>query len=536
MRKWWHHWILLSCLLGTACKSDVASSEKKIIRFNLSAGLISLDPAFSKDQTTMWMCNHLYNGLLQLDDDLNVQPSIAKSYEISDDGLTYTFHLRDDVFFHDHPLFPDGKGRKVVAGDMAYSLHRIIDESVASPGAWIFNNKVDKEKPFEAPNDSTFILNLEIPFRPMLSLLTLQYCSVVPHEIVDHYGRDFRKVAIGTGPFSLVRWEEQIALVMKKNDNYFEKDDVGNNLPYLDGMRVSFVQDRGVEFLQFIQGGFDFVVGIDKSFRDKAVDANGQLRDPLHSKVSMERKPYANTEYLGISMGNLQNEALRNKKVRQAINYAIDREKLIVYLRNGIGIPAHHGIIPKGVKGFSEEVKGYDYQPELSKRLLEEAGYPNGKGLGEIILHSNPMYQDLTEYIAKSLEDVGFKIKVQLAPGSFLREAMAKNTVDFFRASWIGDYPDAENFLALFYGKNTAPPNYTFFRNDKYDELYVKAISAQSDEEASRLYAQMDQLMLEESPIIPLFYDELVRFKGPRINHLPVNSMNLLNLKRARLH
>lgn len=528
--------ILFCSFCCLQCQRKTDDEDKKVIRFNLSAGLISLDPAFSKDQTTMWMCNQLYNGLLQLDDSLNVLPSIAKSYTISEDGLTYTFQLRDDVFFHDHVLFSEGKGRRAVAEDFVYSFSRIIDGNVASPGAWLFNGKVRDEHPFEAPNDSTFILHLQIPFRPMLGLLTLQYCSVVPKEIVEHYGKDFRNVAIGTGPFQLVKWQEQEALVMKKNDHYFEKDAQGKTLPYIDGIRVSFLMDRGVEFLQLLQGGFDFVVGIDKSFRDKAVYSDGRLRDELQDKITMQRSPYVNTEYLGISMKNLENPSLRNKQVRQAINYAIDRGKLIVYLRNGIGIPAHHGIIPQGVKGFSASVKGYDYQPEKAKYLLAEAGYPGGKGLGEITLHSNPMYQDLTEFIAKSLEDVGFEIKVQLSPGSFLREAMAKNTVDFFRASWIGDYPDAENFLALFYSKNTAPPNYTFFKNEEYDALYLKAMSARTDEEASKLYAQLDQLMLEEAPIVPLFYDELVRFTGKRVKYLPLNPMNILQLKRARLN
>lgn len=519
------------CFAG--CKSADNKDDRKVFRFNLSVGVTSLDPAFSKDQATMWMCNQLYNGLLQLDDSLNVIPSISKSYSVSDDGLKYTFILKDDVFFHDHELFKNGKGRRVIAEDFVYSFQRIIDEKVASPGGWLFNGKVRDSLPFEAINDTTFVMNLKLPFRPMAGLLTLQYCSVVPKEIVEHYGKDFRKIAIGTGPFQLVKWQEQVALVFKKNDHYFEKDKNGKSLPYLDGVRVSFLNDRSVEFLQFIQGNLDMVSGVDKSFRDKAVDVKGNLNPELTGKAVMLRMSYMNTEYLGFSMGKLKNEALKNKKVRQAINYAIDREKMIVYLRNGIGVPAYHGIIPQGVKGFNADVKGYDYQPELARKLLSEAGYPNGRGMEPITLSSNPMYQDLTEFIAKSLEEIGIKVIVQLSPGSFLREAMAKNEVDFFRASWIGDYPDAENFLALFYGKNSAPPNYTYFRNGQYDILYQKALSAKTDEEALEIYQQLEQIMLDEAPIVPLFYDELVRFTGPRVKSLSSNSMNLLVLKDA---
>lgn len=528
--------LLIALSFFTSCKEKVSKDDRKVFRFNLSSGVTSLDPAFSKDQATMWMCNQLYNGLLQLDDSLKVIPAIAKSYEISENGLTYVFHLRNDVFFHDHELFTNGKGRSVVASDFVYSFNRIIDEKIASTGAWLFNGKVRDAVPFEALNDSTFVIHLKFAFRPMASLLTLQYCSVVPKEIVNHYGKDFRNIAIGTGPFKFVKWQENAALVLGKNENYFEKDSLGNQLPYIDGVKVSFLNDRSVEFLQLLQGHLDMVSGIDKSFRDKAINSSGELQSDVASKVMIIRMPYMNTEYLGFSMGKVKNKAIQNKLVRQAINYAIDREKMITYLRSGIGKPAYYGIIPKGVQGFNEKVKGYSFQPELAKKLLKDAGYPNGAGIEPLLLSSNPMYQDLTEYIAKSLENIGLKVEVQLSPGSFLREAMSKNEVDFFRASWIGDYPDAENFLALFYGQNSAPPNYTFYKNPKYDQLYQKALSASTDQEAKEIYGQMEQVMLDDAPIVPLFYDELIRFTGKRVNYLSSNPMNMLMLKNARLN
>lgn len=519
----------------SACQNSSTTDDRKVFRFNMSSGLSSLDPAFSKDQATMWMCNQIFNGLVQLDDSLNVLPSIAQEYFISDDGLTYTFTLRDDVYFHEHTLFGQKKTRRVVAEDFVYSFQRIIDQKVASPGAWLFNGKVRDENPFVAINDSVFELHLKMPFRPMLGLLTLQYCSVVPKEVVEYYGKDFRTIAIGTGPFKMRKWQEGEALVLIKNPKYFESDSSGNSLPYLDGIRISFLTDRGIEFLQFLQGGFDMVNGLDKSFIDKAVDAHGNLKANLSKDVSMLRAPYMNTEYLGFSMNNVKNKALENVQVRKAISYAIDREKMLVYLKNGIGVPAHHGIIPQGVRGFSPKIKGYSYDLQKAKQLLVDAGYANGSGIDKIILSSNPMYQDLTEFIAKSLEDIGLVVEVQLYPGSFLREAMAKNEVDFFRASWIGDYPDAENFLALFYGKNTAPPNYTHFKNEKYDELYLKAMSAKKSEVAEEIYVEMEQLMLNESPIVPLFYDELIRFTGNRVQYLSSNPMNLLVLKNAMI-
>jgi len=520
----------ISCAQQTKTKRDV-------FRMNISAGLTSLDPAFSKDQATMWCDNQLFNGLVQVNEKLEVQPCIAKSWKISDDGLHYVFDLRTDVFFHDHEKFQNGKGRKVVAQDFVYSFNRLIDSTVASTGGWLFNDKIDKSNPFESLNDSTFRINLRTPFHPMLGLLTLQYCSVVPKEIVDFYGKDFRAHPVGTGPFKLVRWEESNVLVLTKNENYFERDSAGNRLPYLQGVRISFMADKGSEFLQFSQGKLDFMTGLDISYKDKLLTATGELNAEWKNKINFEKMPYLNTEYLGISMAKQPSEALKNKKVRQAINYAIDRKKMIAYLRNGIGASAENGMIPKGVPCYDENsVKGYSYDVEKAKRLLAEAGYPNGKGIGEIKIYSNPTYSDLITNIANELSNIGIICKIENTPATFLREAMRKNEVEFFRASWIGDYPDGENYLALFYSKNGAPPNYTFFKNAAYDKLYEAAMKETNPEKTCDLYHQMEQLIIEEAPVVPLFYDEVTRFMHKNISGLKPNAMNLVILKEVKLN
>lgn len=522
-------------LLFSGCSNSTKKSNN-IFHVNFYFGLTSLDPAFAKDQATMWADNQLFNGLVQIDEKLNVQPCIAKNWKISEDGLNYIFTLRDDVYFHDHTLFKNGKGRKVTAADFVYSFKRLTDSTVASTGGWLFNDKVNKKNGFEAINDTIFVIHLNVPFQPMLGLLTLQYCSVVPQEVVSFYGKDFRSHPIGTGPFKLVRWEENNVLILTKNTAYFEQDDNGRRLPYLDGVRISFTADRGTEFLQFSQGKLDFMTGLDIAYKDNLLTTSGELKPEWSNKIQLDKMPYLNTEYLGISMSKQPSEALKNKKVRQAINYAIDRKKMITFLRNGIGIPAESGMIPKGVPCFNESmVKGYTYDIEKSKKLLIEAGYPNGKGIAKITIFSNPAYQDLILSIANELANIGIKCEIENTPASFLREAMRKNEVGFFRASWIGDYPDGENYLALFYSKNGAPPNYTFFKNEQYDQLYEKAMKETNPTITCELYQQMERIIIEEAPVIPLFYDEVVRFKHNYVKGLQNNAMNLLVLKTVTL-
>ncbi|MFB0925557.1 MAG: ABC transporter substrate-binding protein, partial [Vicingaceae bacterium] len=192
-------------------------------------------------------------------------PSIAKSWEISEDGKTYTFHLRSDVYFHNHELFSDGKGRKVVAEDFVYSFNRIIDENVASPGSWLLNNiDYDEQrdfKAFDAINDSTINIYLSNPFPPFLGILTMQYFSVVPHEIVEHFKNDFRRNPVGTGPFKFKMWDEGNKMVFLKNENYFEKDTKGVQLPYIDGVSITFIKDKDMEFLKFLTKNIDFING-----------------------------------------------------------------------------------------------------------------------------------------------------------------------------------------------------------------------------------------------------------------------------------
>ena len=230
-------YLLMLGLLFEACAS--APSTKKIFRMNQVQNVETLDPAFAKNQYIMWHVNQCYNRLIEFDEHMNPQPSLAKSWHISEDRKTYTFILRNDVYFHDNPVFENGKGRRMNAADVVYSFARILDEKTASSGAWIFNDRVDSIHPFVAVNDTTFELHLLRPFNPMLGILSMMYCSIVPHEVVEKWGKDFRSHPCGTGPFVFQDWEEAVAVTYRKNEHYWERDSAGNRLPYIDGIKFS---------------------------------------------------------------------------------------------------------------------------------------------------------------------------------------------------------------------------------------------------------------------------------------------------------
>lgn len=217
--------LIFSGLLISSCHRPAGSEH--YFHYNEQSGIATLDPAFAKNQSIMWAVHQLYNTLVQIDDSLHLVPSLAKGWDISPDNLTFTFHLRTDVYFQDNSVFPDGKGRKMTAYDVEYSFKRILDPGTASSGAWIFNNRVDTLDPFQALDDSTFQLKLLIPFQPILGVVSMQYCSIVAREVVEKYGKDFGRHPCGTGPFQMVAWEEGQALILKRNPHYFEKDSTG---------------------------------------------------------------------------------------------------------------------------------------------------------------------------------------------------------------------------------------------------------------------------------------------------------------------
>jgi oligopeptide transport system substrate-binding protein len=528
---------LVTCTLCLSACNTYSHPDKKIFHYNENNGIASLDPAFAKNQSIMWAVHQLYNTLVEVDDNMKIVPSLAKSWDVSEDNLTFTFHLRTDVFFHDDEVFSNGKGRKFTAEDVAYSFKRITDKNTASPGAWIFNDRIDPVNGFTAINDSTFQLKLIHPFQPILGILSMQYCSIVAKEAVEKYGVDFRRHPIGTGPFQFVAWEEGQALILKKNEHYFEKDSSGYTLPYLDGIKISFYDSKATEFLEFQQGRLDFINDIDPSFKDEVLTKTGNLKKEWEGKIVLQKHPYLNIDYFGILCDTnnalLKNSPLRLQKIRQAINYGFDRRKMMLYLRNSIGTAAENGFVPIGLPSFDTSVVGYRYNVEKAKQLLAEAGFPGGNGLPVIKLLTISDYEDIASFVANELQQVGINIQVEVLQKSLLLEQTAKSEALFFKGSWIADYPDAENYLGVFYGKNPAPPNYTRYSNPAFDELYEKTLTEKNDSLRYMLYREMDQLIMNDAPVVPLWYEMIIHLVQPTIKNFNPNSLNLPDLRRV---
>lgn len=525
------YYLLLLIAFGlTSCSQKNSENRDHLVfRYNQHANISSLDPAFSRNLANIWPSLQLYNGLVQFDEELHLKPDIAKRWTLNDTTNTYTFTLREDVYFHKDARFGRDSTRTVTAEDFVFSFDRLIDPTVASPGSWVLQ-QVDT---YKAINDTTFQVILKEPFPAFLGLMAIPYCSVVPKEIVESNEISFRKKPIGTGPFAFQLWEENVKLVLRKNPIYFEKDSEGNQLPYLEAVAVTFLPEKQNELLHFLQGSIDMISGLDASYKDELLTNDGNLQEKYLDKITMLTGPYLNTEYLGFQLETDKLE-LRSKKLREAINIGFDREAMIKHLRNGIGIPANGGFIPAGLAGSSNQ-DGYTYDRNKARELVEEFTQETGIEHPELRVATTSEYLDICEYIQRQLELIGIDMKVDVLPPSTLLQMRAVGDLEFFRASWIADYPDAESYLSLFYSPNHTPkgPNYSFFTNQTYDSLYVASMAIQNIEQRSHLYQKMDSILLAEMATVPLFYDKAVRFIQPDVKGMKINPQNFLYLKEV---
>ena len=513
-----------------SCKTTSENDEKTILRYNSPTGITSLDPAYARTQENIRAVNQLFNGLVQLDSELTIQPAIAKSWTISEDGKTYTFVIRNDVLFHNDMVFKGAK-RHVTAQDFKYSFGRIISPKIASDGAWIFNGIVNGQESFLAQNDTTFIIKLNKPFAPLLSMLSMAYCYVVPEDAVKHYGSDFGKHPVGTGPFKFSNWHPNIKLNLIKNEQYFESTN-SHPVPMIDAISVSFIQSKQTELLEFTQGKLDLFTGLESSFKDEILTSNGELKDKYRDNFELQVSPFLNTEYLAF---NLEKESspVQNAHFRKAIHHAIHRESMITYLRNGIGRPASGGFTPIGLPAHRASSVPL-YNPALARQYLDSSQVKLSEPLK---LSTTPNYLDLCILVQKNCADIGIDIKIDVIPSSLLKQQKSAGDLAFFRSSWIADYPDGENYMACFYGPNKAPngPNYTRYNNENFNVKYEALLKVVDDEEREKLFSDLELLLNKKQPYVLLFYDESVWISNKKLKGISINPLNHLNLKKTRL-
>ena len=517
-------------ILFLSCRNSESNRIDNIIRYNETSNITSLDPIYSNTQANIWATSQIFNTLVELDENAEIQPSLAKSWIISECGTTYKFFLRDDVFYHSSDCFGKDSTRKVSAYDFLFSISRINNEKMISPGRWVLD--YISVGGVRALDDYTLEIELPKKFPGLLGLLSMPYFSFIPYEAVAFYRDNFSFNPIGTGPFKFKKWKKDQKLILVKNEKYFEYDEYNQKIPYVDGVSISFISQKESVFMNFILNKFDFISGLDNSFRDELILANGELKLEYKNRFQILSTPYLNTEYLGIHLPKVKddNSPLMYKNFRKALNFCFSRDEMVKFLRNNIVSPAY-SFVPNSLKTYS--INNYNsISNDSIKKLLETV--PNFDDI--IILNTTSDYLDVCEFIQHSASKFGINIKIEVSSPAVHRDIFSSGKSSLFRASWIADYPDPENFLSLFYSKNKSPngPNYTHYDSDEFDYLYEKSFFSSDSLSRNKLFKKMEIIINEESVVVPLYYDYTFRLLSSNISNMSINCMNKLCLKNVK--
>ena len=528
-------------------------SEAHIFRYNEDVSVNTLDPAYIKSQSEIWIGSQIFEGLVTLDSNLKVIPQLAQNWEIDASGTVYKFSIRRGVYFHQS----NSNQKELTAFDAAASLIRILNPFTASPGAWILNDKMttsnefpgktfnhrefsaEISSPIYAADSFTLIIRLNQPSPSFLSLLATNYGFVLPESYCNS-GEPNQ--LMGTGPFYLKRWERDVALVLRKNMEYRESDEHGVRLPYLDAVHISFVKNKQTAFMQFMAGDYDFFNGIDASFKDELLTKEGRLNDKYSEKLGYRITDFLNTEYIGINMldkvGSTANP-LSDKNLRKALHFSVDKVAMVRYFRNGLGRAGLNGFVPP--KLLIDVTAKNTLNWDSAKYYLNKSEYFSKFNAFEIPLTTTADYLDMAVYLQSSWKKLGINIRIDLQTGGMLRQLRNQGKLFLFRGSWIADYPDAENYLSCFYQPYEAPngPNYTHFKNSKYDSLYKQIAFGVFNTDSllavrDGLMNNANEILKSEIPVIELYYDKSLRMFQKNIENLGNDPINRLNLKRVK--
>jgi peptide/nickel transport system substrate-binding protein/oligopeptide transport system substrate-binding protein len=444
----------------------------------------SLDPAHSTDVPTGRAVAYVFDGLVRFTPDARVEPALAERWEVSPNGLTYTFHLRRGVTFHD--------GTPFTARNVVRSFERVLSQGerpwplLPIRGARAFQaNEARSISGLSAPNDSTVVITLAEPLAVFITLLAMPVASIVPDSIPP----DFGERPVGTGPWRFVEWRHDDYLRFARNASYFD------GAPKAESLMARIIPEASTSVAEFESRTVDVLfVPEGETQRWRADEGRNRM---LQSAAGLR------LIYVGI---NTRRGVLSDVRVRQAINHAVDVRATLEELMGGRGHRAA-GVIPPSLAGADTTRVPYAYDPARAAALLKEASYPEGTEL-ELWHSQDATISRLAQTIQGYLAAAGIRVKLVQRDSPSVREAARNGQTDLVLKDWWADYPDAENFLyPLLHSANVgAGGNVSFFAHPEYDRLVTAARRELNETTRLRLYRQADSIAFAEAPMLYLFF------------------------------
>lgn len=551
--------LLFSCSSNNNSNKDSEESSKTKIGGNITVPLDSYFTVERPRQILKIEAAQIYGQMLESlvkydDKNLEVEPALAEKWDISEDGLTYVFHIRQNVVFHDNACFKNGKGRVVTTKDVVNMFYRIYEnvpkntayslfQSTIEGGDEYYNKKAEAISGIKS-DDKTVTVTLTQPNNTFLSKLVTIYTSVIPEEALNEDSWNI----VGTGPFKYNKAKSTSELVvLDKNPNYWMTDSTGTKLPYLDNLTYKFYDNDNARMDDFWDNKISLlkdvpITKVSEVLEERIADFQGKK-----AKYVLESVPQMSTTYLEF---NMTLKALKDVRVRQAINYAINRKKIVEKtLKNQAYEIGKFGItppLPKIYKGYDFEAiedDGYTRNSEKAKQLLADAGYPDGKNFPTLSIQfkkDNSRYLVMSEVQTQLKSVLNIDVDIEQVEFNKLLENEAYGTADIFHNVWVGDFPSPESFLINFYGKlvpkdrdEASRVNNGRYVNNEFDDLFEKGMEAKNSEEANKYFAEAEKLMLQNPPLAVLYYGENLWLRQANIKNFHTNGMNYIDFTKV---
>lgn len=519
---------LTQAFLLAGCSIEGAGSRGSA-QLNLhTSPVLTFDPARASDVPSVVAICKVYEAPLQFaydDGPYRLVPCLAESMpSFSSDGLTCTFAVRSDARFQSDLCFGNARQRSVTGSDFVYSLKRVADSRNASPGYSFLRSRIagmdafhdltatlPRGRPYPdvsgltADGRSVKIV-LTSPYPQLLWILAMSYAAIVPHEAVDYYGEDFASHPVGTGPYVLSSWRRNYSLTYTASDSWYD------GRPPVRAISQRMIVDPTTRWMSFLRAELDICHDIPRDSWDAVMRPDGTLQPSLAARgIVAASSPSLTTAYIGL---NMDDPVLGpNPRLRRALNAMIDTEAWVRFY-NARVIPAA-GPVPPGIAGGRTAGPRRSYDPAEAARLLAEAGYRGGidPATGKRLQlqldlgRTDTETRESTELLVSFAERIGVVIVPNYNTQSAFFRKLERRQAQMFRVGWVADYPDAENFLQLFYSHNASPgPNRANYRNPVFDALYEKARTMQDTPERTAIYAEMSAMVEQDCPWVFLHH------------------------------
>lgn len=513
------------------------------------------------DVPSWHVTTQIHDGLMKFNaKTLELEKAVASDFTVTDDKTEYTFTIRDNVFFHDDECF-GGKGRKVTAADVKYTLELLATPGVADENFHTFlSGKIvgvddfyaKKTKSIEGikvNGDNKITIKITAPTASFLSLMASPVTSIIAKEAYEKYGKD---MTVGCGAFKYIKKgapDKEIYVV--RNSNYYMTDKHGNKLPFLDTVHFTFIDDNNAQLELFRKNKLSLLYGLPAEKISEVVQENMPDFTGKPPKYLLDRQSEMVTQFYEF---NLTRPQFKDVRVRKAMSMAINRAKINELILNGQaaitgsnGITGNYGIVPpiSQFKGYDTSLtRGYNYNPEMAKKLMADAGYANGNNfptLNLIINSGGSRHSKVANEIANQWRNVlGINVEINTVPLEQKIEDSKYGRGDVFRSAWVADYPSPESFLSIFYGANVpdelekpSHPNTMRYKSPTYDSLFMMGVRASDLKEKYNYFAQAEKQMLDDCPAIILWYGENYKLLHSNVNNFHNNAMNYFNLNEV---